>query len=315
MISNFILKNLTSLKEIKFGQDFDCDYIYESGGLDWGNVPATHNTYNYPNQVGNSISSSKLETRDVTIEAYVFYVLTDDEKVTYVRKEWQEYAYEKIKEKKAELNKIINPLNYMRLTIGNYYIEGKPSASPKYGITEEDNNIYFCKFLITLYCNNPMFRKLTQTISKLSGDDGSFHFPLSVPPIGYLMGIRNDYLMLNVINEGEIEIGGKIILTAKGTIQNPSIENVNNGQEIKVNKTLHEGEVVEIYTVDGSAKGIFGTYNGNRRSYLEYWDFNNDWIKFEPGLSIISFTTENQSETLLDVKIEINPAKFGLEDM
>ena len=315
MISEFTLQNLSTLETVKFGQDFNCDYIYESGGLDWGNVPATHNVYNYPNQIGDSISSTKVNNRDITIEAYVFYSLTDDEREETARGDRIAYAYEKIKVKKEILNRLINPLNFVRMTIGDYYIDGKPSATPQYGVTEADNNIFFCKFLLTIFCANPMFKKLTQTVTAISSDVGFFHFPFSIPNYGYVFGLRNNYLMLLAENEGNVEIGGKIIITAKATIVNPSVENISNGHIMKIKKTMTSGEVIVINTADGSEKGIYGEVNGELVSYLQYWDFTNDWMKFEPGESLIGYSTDNQAETSLDVKIEINPAKYGLEEM
>lgn len=315
MISSFVLQNLSSLVSVKFGHDYDCDFLYQPGGLDWGNIPATHNTYNYPNQIGTSFSSSKINNRDISIEGYAYYVLTDDERVINARESWEDYAYEKIKQKKKILNELINPLNLIRLTIGDYYIEGKPSATPKYGVADSENNIYFCKFLITIFCADPMFKKITQTITTIAGDYGMFFFPFFIKPSGYVFGVRNNYLILEVDNEGDIDIGGKIIITAMGEIVNPTVTNMENGQTIKVNKTMIEGETITINTRDGQEMGIWGEIGPTRSSYLQYWDFNNDWIKFSPGLSMIGYSCDNQAETKMDIKIEINPARFGLEEM
>jgi len=315
MIQEFILKNLSTLEEVKFGQDLDCDYIYESGGLDWGNIPGTHNTYNYPGQIGDSISSSKINNRDITIQAYSYYVLNEDEREEFGRN-WIPYAYDKIKEKKEVLNRLINPLDYIRITVGDYYIEGKPEATVQYGVTEEDNNVFFCKFMFSIFCADPMFKKITQTVTVLSGDFGGFFFPLSVPESGYRFGVRKNYLKLDVKNEGNSEIGGKIIITAKGAINHPTILNESNGESFTINKDLVEGEQVIVNTIDGAGRGIIGILNGVTYSYLQYWLFNsNNWIKFKPGISVISYSCTNHEENLMDVKIEINPAKFGLEEM
>lgn len=315
MVSNFVLKNLSTLEEVVFGQQMDCDYIYESGGLDWGSIPASHNVYNYPGQIGDSISSSKINNRDVTIQAYAFYVLNEDERAE-VGRGWVDYAYEKIKEKKEKLNRIINPLDYVRITIGDYYIEGKPSATVQYGATEAENNVYFCKFLITIFCANPMFKKLTQTVTVLAGDHGGFFFPLSLPDSGFIFGVRNNYLKLNVENDGNAEIGARIIITAKGAVNQPSILNEENGQHFTIKKNLVLGEQVIVTTMDGAKRGVIGILNGVESSYLKYWAFNaNDWIKFKPGFSEVSYSCLNEAEALMDVRVEINAEKFGLEEM
>ena len=316
MISSFTMQNKNTSETVRFGQDFDCDYIYESGGLDWGNIPATHNTYNYPSQVGNSISSTKINTRDISITAYSFYVLSESERELYSREEWKEYAYEQIKKRKKTLNELINPMDYVRLTIGQYYIEGKPSATPQYGVTEEENNIYFCKFTIDIYCDNPMFRKISDVVNVVSDNFGAFHFPFELIPQGYIMGTRKSYLMLAVENDGDAEVGGRIIIKAKQSVLNPSIENITNGQSLTIKKQMLAGETIIINTEDGSAKGVTGEYEGETSSYLQYWDFiNNDWIKYQTGTTLIVYSTEDSSEDYIEVSVEINPPRFGLEEM
>ena len=315
MVSNFILENRTTQKQITFGQSDEYDYLFKSDGLDWGSVPAEHNTYNFPNQVGVSISSTKIKERDITITGYVYYLLTDDERKSLDRNMWDKYCYEKIKDKKRILSEIVNPSDYVRFIIGNYYIEGKPSSAVKFGDSEEDNNIYFCKFIIFVYCNNPMFKKNTITKTVISGSSGLFHFPLVLKPSGLTMSSRKNYLMLAVENEGNVEIGGKIIFKAKGEVLNPSVENLNTGEIITINKTLEKGEIVTVSTLDGKEKGITGYLNGVNRNYFNYWNFENSWFKFQQGTTLVGYSTENAAENLLDVSIELNPEKFNLEEM
>lgn len=316
MIAEIIATNKTLNTKYKFGQDLDCDYLYKDGGVDWGNVPATHNTYNYLNQVGDTVANTKIKNRDIYIEAYVYYIPTDDEKRGLSHQEIIDYAYSKIKEKKKKLNDFINPLHYIRLDVGDYYIEGKPSATPQYGVTYEDNNEYFCKFAVTIFCDNPMFKKNTETKNVLSGDVGAFHFPMIFQNnMDMIMGLRTNYLVILIENEGNVAVGGKIYLEAKGEIVNPRLENVLNGEFIQINKTLQEGEKIIINTSDGKNKGISGSYQGIDYDYLKYWNFDNTWLKFESGSTILGYSTENGSEESLNVYVEINPEKYGLEDM
>lgn len=316
MVSSFIIENMSTQKQITFGQDIDFDYLFDSDGLDWGSVPATHNVYNYPNQVGVSISSTKINERDVSIIGYVYYFMSEDEIKALDRDKWVAYAYEKIKDKKELLSQIINPSDFVRIMVGNYYIEGKPSSSVKYGVTEAENNQYFCKFLINVYCNNPMFKKNTITKTVLSGETPGFFFPLVFPENeGIIMGVRNNYLLLAVENEGNVEIGGKIILKAKGELKNPTIKNLSTEEKITINKTMHNGEIITINTVNGKDRGIIGEYNGVTQSYLQYWNFENTWFKFQQGTTLIGYSTEDSNESLLNVSVEINPEKFNLEDM
>ena len=97
MITSFTLENLTTHEKVTFGMDIDCDYLYPPGGIDWGSVPAEHNTYNYPNQVGVSVFSTKIKERDITVNGHVYYMLSEQERNNINRNEWNEYGYSKIK--------------------------------------------------------------------------------------------------------------------------------------------------------------------------------------------------------------------------
>lgn len=306
---------MTTEDRITFGQDLDCDYLYKSGGVNWGSVGAKHNTYNYPGQVGVSIYSSKINERDISITAWVYYMLSSKEQATVPRQEWNEYAYNKIKKKKDILNGVFNPVDTIRISTGGYYIEGKPSSSIKYSGEEAENNIFFCKFSVSLYCNNPMFKKETIVKKAISGDIPAFAFPFVLTDDGYVFGTRKNYLTLVVENEGNVAIGGRIVLKAKGTVVNPSITNVTTGEKMVVNKTMAPGEEIIITTMEGAERGIVGNVSGIQQNYLKYWNFNNVWLQFRKGTSMIEYATENQAEEQLEVIIEINPEKYSLEEM
>lgn len=316
MITEFVLENKTTRDKVSFGQSPAFDYIYKSDGLDWGTALATHNRYSYPGQVGDTISSTVINGRDISITAYVFYWLSQSEKNSVSRNERVQYCYDQILKKKDVLSRLVNPDNFVKITVGSYYIEGKPSSPVIYGKTEEDNNVYFCKFIISIYCANPMFRKVIGYTSDLAERIPRFYFPITFPrDRGILMTLRRNYLMVGVDNEGNVSVGGKITIIANGDVKNPSVEKIDTGETIKVNKTLHAGEVVEINTVDGSDRGIVGIYKGVTSNYFKYWSFDNTWFKFDPGLTLLGYSTQDGSESSMQVLVEINPEKFNLENM
>ena len=159
-----------------------------------------------------------------------------------------------------------------------------------------------------------MFKKVTRTESNLAGNIPAFSFPLYFDN-EKVMGTRIDYQVVILNNEGNVPIGGKIHIKAKGTVVNPIIENISTEEFIKINKTLSDGEIVTIDTTDGPGKGIIGEYNGVTRDYLQYWNFSNTWLKFLPGTTIIGYTSDNEAEDLMEVSIDINAEKYGLEEM
>lgn len=316
MISFFKLKNLTNNNEASFGQDLNCDYLFKSGDVDWGEANANHNSYTYPGQVGTYFSSTVISSRDISIEGYVYYCLSPEEKDGRNHEERLELAYNKILKKKRQLSRIVNPEDYLRITVGEYYIDGKPDRSIIFSKNEEDNNVYFCKFSIIIECNSPLFKKVSTNVTVLQGVTPKFHFPLVFKRNkGIIFGVVSSYRLIALENTGATKIGCIIHMKSKGTVVNPRIENVFTGEFIKINKTLVNGEEIEINTSDGEQKSIKGFIDGEELNYFKYWDFQGTWLKFPIGTSLLGYSVESENESLLDISIEISPTFYELEEM
>ena len=317
MIELFKVQNTSNLKQMTIGTSTDCDLLIDPNfGVDWGLVDAFHNTYSYPGQTGMTISSTGLNPRVVTVSGYVYYIISKLEKESMTYQDRLKYVNKKIFDKKRLLSDIIDPMEYVRIIIGDYFLEGKPYASVKFGQSENENNAYFCRFQFMLYCANPMFQKVSDVQTILSGSIPKFHFPLVFPKKkGILMGVRQRYQLVPVENVGDVTIGGIITLEAKGTVSNPRIENVLTGEFLKIDKTLHEGEKVIINTTDGPDKGVVGYINEEYIEYLEYWDWEGTWMKFNQGISLIGYSVDSGNAQLLSIKVDLNPAFYNLEEM
>ena len=314
MVSGFIIENQTTKQRCTFGFNPNMDYVYKENGLDWGYAPASHSTYFYPQQVGENISVTNVTGRDITFTGYVHYIPTVADRSNYDKSTWETLVHEKIKEKKKILNALINPMDYLKITVGNFYLEGKPSRSVQYGDTRESNNEWFCMFVINIYCPNPMFHKVVAPNTIISGSSPGWHFPLSIPDTGFKFSTRVDYLVISVENEGDTSVGGIITLTAEGEVINPTIENIETGESLTVYKTMVSGEVIEIDTRQGSVRGIKGGIGEATSNYFQYWDFENDWVQFGVGSVLVGYSADSSTESLLNVKIEIRPEKYGLEE-
>lgn len=316
MISSFKLINKENNSSITLGQTVSSECLYKEDGVDWGSAPATHSTFSYPTQLGEYISSTRVRGRTITIVGYVYYIPSEYEKVGMNHEELEKYCHDRILKKKETLNNIVNPTQVVRLEIEDYYIEGKPDKSVVYGSNRSSNNEYFCSFMISIFCNNPMFRKITLPNTLLTGTSGAFRFPLVFPKgRGIIMGIRNSYRLIAIKNEGNVPTGGIFQIKANGVITNPTLTDLATGKFIRINKSLIEGEIIEINTNDGNEKGVKGYLNGEELNYFKYWDFNNTWMKFPIGTTMIGFSIDEGDDSLLDISITMNPLKYALEEM
>ena len=150
-----------------------------------------------------------------------------------------EIINKKIEERKKILNALIIPDDYIRMYIGDYYIEGKPDGSIQFGKTEAENNEYFCAFLIELYCSNPMFKKMKGSISNIAASIGSFHFPWVLKPQGIILSSKNQ----NINNEYKINNTHNQLITRDNS-KNKYLRNefdnniINNNAVIKIRKDI-----------------------------------------------------------------------------
>lgn len=316
MVKNFALTNLSTNSSMTFGQKTSSECLYKDDGIDWGSAPASHNTFSYPSQLGQYISSTVIKGRTISIAGYVYYIPSELDKQIIPTDELKEFCYRKMLEKKSTLNAIVNPTQFVRITIGDYYIEGKPQQSISYGSDVSSNNEFFCAFMISIFCNNPMFRRTQLPNKTLKGVTPAFKFPLVFPRgSGVIMSVRTNYNLIAVENEGDTPTGCIIQIKSNGLVSSPTITNLVTGEHITINKTLIENEVIEINTNDGNEKGIKGLVDDEELNYFRYWDFENTWMKFNVGTSLLGYSVEEGDISMLDITITVNPLKYALEEM
>ena len=236
MGERIILRRMKNQEELVLDMVSTPDYILKS--VDWGSIPGTHHSYRYVNQVCESITNTSLEPRPITIEGWI--VAMNEKHMTSL---------------KRKLNSFVNPQEVITLFYGYYKIDFVPDETVKYPSTEDENNEIFCKFQIDGTAPNPLFSDNFETMTAFVMTTPSFHFPLTSSQDsadkGVVFGKRASNLIVNLVNEGSVSVGMKIVFKANGTVVNPSLTNVNTLEEFTINKTLVAKEEVEIVTKIG----------------------------------------------------------------
>jgi len=113
---------------------------------DFGVIESSHKTSKYYNQIGDTLVSSMLNDRAISISGWVIGA-----------------SEEEIKNKKKLLNRMINPLKDIVITCGNYKIKMRPRNTIKYSVNYTENNEVLCKFLIYGVSYNPLFEDVTES--------------------------------------------------------------------------------------------------------------------------------------------------------
>lgn len=273
MIESLLLTNTVTLQSILFDRD-DSDFVLDE--VDLGVVNGTHHSYKYVNQIGIYINSTTLEQRTVSIKGYV---IGDD--------------YGLLEENKNTLNRFINPLQAVDITVlDKYKLTFKPDYSIKYSAPYKDNNEVLCKFLIQGTCPDPLFTTLGEQ-SAVIGTVKKFHFPLIIPKnVGILMGLRTSSLFLNLNNTGDVATGMIIEFTCTSSVKNPKLINVDTQEFIQIDKTIVPGEKIVVSTISGE-KYIRGTLNGVESNYFAYLNYESTWMQLSTGLNTLKYDADD----------------------
>ena len=300
MIESLVIRNVTSDVKKQFDMS-EANYLIYEGSIDWGNVDVTHNTFQFPEQIGEYVSSTVIGTRDISINGWI---IGDSE--------------DEIKVKKKELSRFINPFDDIEIIVDDYSIFAKPTSNVKFGKTLAENSTVAVKFLLQFFCPQPLFM-LTNAISvDVAETIGSFSFPLILKNEGIIMGYRKKSLFTDIQNDSTIAVGMIITFEATGTVNNPEFLNVNTHQRIRINKTLKAGEVIKIDTSVGN-RSVLGTLDGIESNYFKYFDYDNEWLQVPNGLSTFTYRTYDSSGEQDDtykrliVNVKYKTAVYNLE--
>ena len=319
MIDQITITNQTTDVSVDFYKTFGHAFLLETDGINWDAAPATHNTYTNLTGVGNIITSTKIGSRTISITGRVCSPHTIKEICTLYNvvtiDEVNEKRLEEIESAKKVLSALFNPESVLRITAGDFHIDGKPTSSVKYSNTWKENNEIYCKFTISLFCEYPLFKYKSMTEVPLSGISGGFHFPVVIPkPNGMHFGKIIPYQLIVVNNDSDISLGGVFTLKADEPITGPIVlTDVYNQKTMRLVKSLASGEIVKI---DTTTRTIKGSVDGGLTftSYLQYWDFDNDWIQFGVGGTVIGYSAEGYSYRYLKISIDIDKGFYSLED-
>lgn len=259
-------------------------YILKS--VDWGTIEGTHNTYKYLNQIGVSVNSTSLGTRDIAIEGWV--VAQHERDMT---------------QKKMGLNAFINPQEPLDLLYGDYKIQFNPDSTVKYSINYAENNEVICKFKIMGTAHDPMFVDSLENRLNFATTTAGFHFPLVISPElpegGVVFGSRTDSLIATVINKGSVSTGMRIVFKAKGSVRNPKLINVETQEKLLISKDLVAEEEVEINTVVGSkrVRGKIGE-TSPYTNYFVYKTLDSDWLQLAVGKNLFRYDADSGLDNL-----------------
>lgn len=248
--------------------------------VDFGKVEGNHNLYNYYNQVGASIASTVIGTRDISITGHVL-------------EDWQDT----MRERYDLIERFFNPTEDLTIHFRGYKIDFRPDMSVGWERDHKANNRYGRKFLVQGTAAFPLFAEEEQTQVTFDTQEKLFRFPTSFgSDTPFAFAVTSETYGTTVNNNGDTATGVTCQISFTASVTNPRIVNRTTGKFVAVNRTFVGGETLEICTSEGNKYMRVTDSNGATVSVMRYRHVNNSWWKLQPGENAVSVTCDDVTE-------------------
>ena len=287
MIDEISIENISTGRTLILGKDGWQDFWLED--IDWGQIEGSHNTYAFYNVPGDTVVSSRILTRPVTITGWI---IADGTKT--------------LEERAAILNKFVSPEYDYVIRYDKYKLSFKPDVSIVYGHNNHTiNNDVMRKFQILGTSHQPFFEESTASKSLFEEIEGLFYFPTD---FGYneniVFGVASQAGSKLINNTGSCAIGAIIHIEFTGSVTNPKIQDLSSLEYIKVNSSFLTGEILEICTIPGKKFIQVAHVGGTIENYIRYRDPNMTWLKLQPGYNDWSISAQDPN-TVINMQVSV----------
>lgn len=298
MIDEIKITSLSGRGSIFFKNREYFGYWLDRQNTTWGQAEGKHHTYSYLNQVGESIVSTTVGTRPISIVG------------------WVVDGFGKIQERCDYLNAFISPVENYVLEVNGKKINFRPDCSVIYSREYMQNNEKVRKFLIQGICPYPLFADTEDTAVPFDQTKKFFHFPTGFGRTAPLVfAAFGDAFGVTVNNKGGFSAGFVVVIKFSGTVQNPKIINVTTGKMIGVNRTFESGERFEISTIPGNKHLTLWSANGQKSNLIKFRDYKTSFdTQLQPGENLISIETADLSQRgNMDITLYYTPLYLEVE--
>lgn len=184
-------------------------------------------------------------------------------------------------------------------------------GAPIFPTGNSNKGLHFQRVLLNFLCPDPYWQELNSILYEVAIWLGAFEFPLEIPiDIGIEMGYREDSLITNIHNAGDVPCGMEIRFRSVATVTNPSLYDINKREFIKINKVMDAGEVL-IITTHFANKKIKSTKGGITENAFQWLDIDSTFLQLEPGDNLLRYDADDGLESL-EVKVYYTPQYLGV---
>lgn len=222
-----------------------------------------------------------------------------------------------LSEQRKKLFKIFNPkLNPIRLdfTTSNeekFYIIANLLAAPILPVDQRNSNMAFQKGLLQFLATDPYIYTSEAKSIDIASWIASFEFPLELTADGIEMGYKSKSLFANINNEGQEKTGMLIKFKASSVVVNPKLINVNTHEELSLDFTMQNGDVIEVNTLRGKRSIMLKRNNATTNIFNSYNFDTSTFLQLELGDNLFRYDAD-EGITNLEVSIDYTPRMIGV---
>lgn len=271
---------------------------YWLGPVDWGQVQGQHQTYSYYNQVGESIVSTTVLPRPLSITGWVVdgYGNTLQDRCDF-------------------LNAFISPVEDYSLEYKGKKIQFRPDISIAYSPEYIKNNEKVRRFLIQATCPYPLFSDNEDTEVVFDFSRKLFRFPTGFgrkEPL--VFAVTSKAYSIEINNTGGFATGLIAMIRFSGEVKNPRLKNLTTEKFTGVNYTFSRYEQLEISTAPGNKHLTLFHEDGSREDLIKYRDYQNSWIQLVPGTNRLAIECDDLDQrSSMDVTVYFTPLYLEVE--
>lgn len=164
---------------------------------------------------------------------------------------------------------------------------------------------------ISLICGDPFFTDTEYKVELMASWQASFEFIHEFVSVKEQLGYRSVELIKNIDNDSTTDTVGMIVtLEALGAVQEPTMHNINTGEQITININLQTGDKVQICTETGK-KGVYLIRGGEKSSINGYIDEDSEFIQLRAGDNVLQYEAKNGTDNL-NVSVEYRQRYLGV---
>lgn len=261
---------------------YHCNVAIDATGI--ADVKNTIYSSNSMGQHGDTFIGQRIEPREISIKGAL-----------KTRDKAQAYNL------RRQALKILNPELQGTLTysFGDFtrVIDCRVDSSPEF---YKKQGGVLIQFEVTLNCLNPFWREESEIKEDIASWVAAWEFPCEIEEDNdesMIFGYREESVIVDCYNAGDVSTGVRIKFTALGTVVNPILLNVDTQEYIQINTTMETGDVVEVTTEYGS-KGAILTRNGETTDYFRYIDVDSTFMQLEIGDNVFRYDAESGVNSL-----------------